>query len=310
MYRISLISILFLFLIQGINFAQKQTAIIIDADTGNEVDDLYAIVRGLIEPSFKVVGLNSAQWQATHWNVANTLENSHRLNLEILSYLKMEDIPHPRGAVDRLYDWGDDIAQHSAAAYHIIKEAHLMSAGSKLTVVVLGASTNLASALLIDPSIAGNIRAYLLGTSYDHEQRIWKKTDFNCMMDIHAMDVIMDTEDLETHIMPVNVLTGLTFDIQNTEEQFKGKHPLLDFLYMRWVNHIGGAKYSRIVWDLSVIECLIHPEYGTEILVDTPPDNKQRKVYVYTSINVDEMKKDFFRTIDEYFDPDNHPELF
>ncbi len=30
--------------------------VIIDADTANEVDDLFAIVRSLIEPSFHVVG--------------------------------------------------------------------------------------------------------------------------------------------------------------------------------------------------------------------------------------------------------------
>lgn len=305
MNRIPLISVLFFFLIQGTVCAQEKTILIIDADTGNEVDDLYAIVRGLIEPSFKVIGLSSAQWQASHWAVPNTLENSQRLNLEILSYLQMEDIPHPRGASGRLYDWGDDIARHSAAAYHIIKEAHRLPPDRKLTIAVLGASTNLASALLIDPSIADKIRVYLLGTIYDHKQMIWEKTEFNCVMDIHAIDVIMDTEDLETHIMPINVLSGLSFNIQETGEMFNGKHPLLDFLYLRWVNHIGGLKYSRIIWDLAIIECLIHPEFGTEILVDTPPENNRRKVFVYTSINADAMKKDFFGSVSEYFTPGN-----
>ncbi len=307
MNRISLISFLFFLFVHGTISSQEKTTLIIDADTGNEVDDLYAIVRGLIEPSFKVVGLSSAQWQASHWTVPNSLENSHRLNLEILSYMQMEDIPHPRGAADRLYDWGDDIAQHSAAAYHIITEAHKMPSGMKLTIAVLGASTNLASALLIDPSIAGKIRVYLVGTSFDLERMVWEKRDFNCMMDLHALDVIMDAHDLETHIMPVNVLSSLSFNIHETGEMFIGKHPLLDFLYLRWVNHIGGSKYARIVWDLSVIECLIHPELGTEMLVDTPPDNHPRKIYVYTSINADEMKKDFFKSVSEYFSQGNSP---
>jgi len=175
MNRISVIIFLFFLIIHGTVSSQEKITLIIDADTGNEVDDLYAIVRGLIEPSFEVVGLSSAQWQASHWAVPNSLENSHRLNLEILSYLHMEDIPHPRGAADRLYDWGDDIAQHSAAAYFIIKEANKMPSGKKLTIAVLGASTNLASALLIDPSIAGKIRVYLVGTSFDLERMVWKK---------------------------------------------------------------------------------------------------------------------------------------
>lgn len=282
--------------------AQEKASVIIDADTGNEVDDLYAIVRCLIDSSFHIAGLNSAQWQASHWAVPNTLENSHRLNLELLSYLQMDTIPHPRGGRDRLYDWGDDIAQHSAAAYHIIKEAHRTPPGEKLIVVVLGASTNLASAILIDPEIVSKIKVYLVGTTLDIENLTWRKDDFNCMMDLHAIDIIFDTEGLETHIMPINMLYGFSFTIDETRREFEGKHPLLDFLYMRWVNHVGGAKYSRIVWDLALVEGLIHPEYAHEILVDTPPENSSRKVYVYTSIDEVAMKADFFRSLREYFE--------
>ncbi len=281
--------------------ASEKTVLIIDADTGNEVDDLYAIVRGLIAPSFEIVGLNSAQWQASQWAIPNTLENSQRLNLEILSYMEMEQIPHPRGASNRLYDWGDDVAQHSAAAYHIIKEAHKMPSGKKLSVAVLGASTNLASALLIDPSIAPLIKAYLIGTTVDPETKVWNKADFNCVMDLHAINVILDAEDLETFIMPINVLFDFTFDINETREVFEGAHPMLDFLYKRWVNHIGGAKYSRIVWDLALIECMIHPELASETSIPTPPENTPREVQVYTSINAPAMRTDFFDSMESYF---------
>jgi purine nucleosidase len=42
-------------------FAQKQK-VWLDSDTGNEMDDLYAIVRLLKEPSLDVVGLSSAHF--------------------------------------------------------------------------------------------------------------------------------------------------------------------------------------------------------------------------------------------------------
>lgn len=128
--------------------------VIIDADTANEVDDLFAIVRALVVPEWDIRGLNSVQWQSSHYATPNTLEDSQRLNEVLLSILNMSHIPHPRGAAYRLYDWGVDVAQHSAAAYHIIREAQSMPAGSRLTVVALGALTNVASALLIEPSIA------------------------------------------------------------------------------------------------------------------------------------------------------------
>ena len=48
--------------------AQKPS-VIIDADTGNEVDDLFAVSRALIAPEIEIVGLNSTQWQNSHWAV-------------------------------------------------------------------------------------------------------------------------------------------------------------------------------------------------------------------------------------------------
>jgi len=36
---------------------------------GNEVDDLFAVSRALIAPEIEIVGLNSTQWQNSHWAV-------------------------------------------------------------------------------------------------------------------------------------------------------------------------------------------------------------------------------------------------
>lgn len=300
-YKMRIVLLISLVFWASFTHAQEKTVLIIDADTGNEVDDLYAIARALVEPSFQVIGLNSTQWQASQWAIPNTLENSQRLNCEILSYMEMEHIPHPRGAHNRLYDWGDDVAQHSAAAYHIIKEAHKMPPGEKLTVAVLGASTNIASAILIDSTIVPKIKVYLFGASVNVETGVWDKTEFNCVMDIQAINVVLNTEELETHIMPANVAFDLNIGMARTRDAFKDKTPFLNFLYMRWVNHFGGGKHSRIMWDLALIECMIHPELGTETPIRTPPENTNREVYVYSSINAPAMETDFFNSMEDYF---------
>jgi hypothetical protein len=54
--------------------------VITDADTANEVDDLFAVVRALLEPGFEVIGFCSAQWQGSQWATPNTMEHSQRLN--------------------------------------------------------------------------------------------------------------------------------------------------------------------------------------------------------------------------------------
>ncbi len=223
------------------------------------------------------------------------------MNEVLLALLNKQRIPHPRGSQNRLYDWGRDRAQHSAAAYHIINEAHKTPIGEKLTVTVLGASTNIASALLIDPTIIPKIKVYLLATSYDSEKRIWRERDFNCVMDIQAIEVVLDARNLETHIMPMNVASAMKFEMAELKQKFANRNDLLDLLYRRWVDHVDAGRYRRTIWDLSVISCLINSKFGEEIKATTPPENTQRDVYLFSKIDGQGIREEFYRTLAEHY---------
>lgn len=275
------------------------TRLLIDADTANEVDDAYAIVRAIIEPSFDVVGLNSTQWQVSHYATPETLMDSQRMNNAILDHLGRRDIPHPKGAYRRLHDWGD-MAQHSAAAYHIIKEAHATPDGEKLTVAVLGAQTNLASALLIDPTIAPKLDVHLLGTQYDFDRQIWTKRDFNCVMDIQAIEVVLNQPDLELHVIPVNVASAMKFGRAEMEAKLTGRHPVADYLRRVWIRHNDGARTERTIWDLSVIACLIDPSFGEVVTVARPPENGGAPIKVYKSLDGEGIRNEFYVALEKY----------
>jgi purine nucleosidase len=74
------------FLLCGPLPSQSTPKFILDADTGNKVDDLYAIVRVLVEPNCDLLGVNATQYQITHWReVPNSMENSHRLNQVLMA---------------------------------------------------------------------------------------------------------------------------------------------------------------------------------------------------------------------------------
>ncbi|MFW6259856.1 MAG: nucleoside hydrolase, partial [Tangfeifania sp.] len=226
------IKLIFLFLFIGlVNLqAQEKKKVIIDADTGNEVDDLYAVVRGLIEPSWEVLGLNATQWQASHWSVPKSMEESYRLNGILLEYLQMNDVISNRGGHDRLFDWGSK-SQTSTASMFIVNEA-LKIEDEKLNVIALGALTNVASAILDEPSITDKIRLYWLGSTYDFEKGFMKNTDFNSVMDIQAVDVILNS-DVELHVIPGNVSGKMKFYWDETTEKFGGKFELTDYLIDR-----------------------------------------------------------------------------
>ena len=278
--------------------AQEKERVIIDADTGNEVDDLYAVVMGLIEPGWDVIGLNATQWQVSHWAVENSMEESYRLNQVLLSYLqKADEVSSNRGAEARLFDWGNK-SQPSSASNFIIEQA-LQHEDDKLNIIALGALTNVASAILDNPQITDKIRLYWLGSSYDFNTGAMKNIDFNSVMDIQAVDVILNSE-VELHVIPNNVSSAMTFEWKETEEKLKGKHDMLDFLLQRWYDHLDGGRRERTIWDLALIQAVAHPEFADEVRVKTSAEKGNREIWLYKAIDADKMREDFFDTVLQY----------
>ncbi|WP_395341076.1 nucleoside hydrolase [Ningiella sp. W23] len=268
------------------------TTIILDADTANEVDDLYAVVAALIEPSWDIKALNATHWQTSHWSSPTSMEDSHRLNQVLTGYLQMP-VPTKRGGVARMYDWGDQ-AQHSAAAYEIIKQAHAMENGERLTVIALGALTNVASALFIDNSIADKISLFWLGTSYDFENNVLGTTDFNCIMDTQALHYLLNSTVPMT-VIPVNVAYDMQFDLADTTKRIKGFHPLGDFLVDRWVDHMDGLRQSRAIWDLALIYGMMEPDWIETTTITTSKDFGAKEITYMSKIDGEQMYQAFFQ---------------
>jgi hypothetical protein len=65
----------------------------LDADTANEIDDLYALTRALTAPGYRPVALSSAQWKQSPLAESNTLEASQLLNEALLGLLGKDDLP-------------------------------------------------------------------------------------------------------------------------------------------------------------------------------------------------------------------------
>jgi inosine-uridine nucleoside N-ribohydrolase len=276
--------------------ATAQTRVWIDADTANEIDDLYAITRMLAAPELEIVALSSAQWSKSPAAEGNTLEASQRLNEALLGLTGRMSIPHPRGSAVGVYWWGSERAAHSAASYHLIRAAHATPAGQKLTVITLGALTNVASALMIDPSIAPKMRLYWLGAFIDTEKGVWDKSEFNCLNDIPALNEVLNRTDLELFVMPASVARALTFDYASTAERLAKHGRLGAFLLDRWKQHAPGSS-TWIMWDLAAAEWLLKPGLVKWKRLRTPPENTQRDVDVAVSIDAEAMRADFWQSI-------------
>ena len=279
-----------LFSISTLMISAQNQRVIIDADTGNEVDDLYALARILLDPSIEVTALNAAHWQTSHWTVENSMENSHRLNQELLGKLGLK-VNTFRGASARMYDWGDR-AQHSAAAYEIIKQA---KADDKVYIIALGALTNVASAVFIEPDIASKLELYWLGTTMDFDTGVLKRNDFNPLMDPFALDYLLDSE-VKMNIIPVNVASKMKIDFDEMEKKI-GNHYLGKHLQKRWIDHIDGDRRSRTLWDLALVSIFLHPDFAETKVINTSKDSGNRSITFYKSIDASAIYQDFYKTV-------------
>jgi inosine-uridine nucleoside N-ribohydrolase len=274
----------------------KRPKLILDCDTANEIDDLYAIVRMVRQDRFDVLALNSAQW-FNYLTDLNSVDASQKLNEDLVRLLGRGDLPTPIGSKEPMgRPWGGDKPKDSPAARFIIKAALGMPEGEKLYVVCTGASTNLASAIKLKPEIAPRIKAFILGFQYDRQRRVWNKSEFNVRRDLNAADFLLNCEALELHIMTATVSGALRFDRDDSFRQQTQMGELGAYLTRRWKARFPDAK-TWIMWDVALIEALIHPELAGEEQVVPPPENRQRKIWAYRTIDVDRMRADFWQAV-------------
>jgi purine nucleosidase len=290
---------------------QVVPAVVIDADTGNEMDDLYAIVRGLLAEGGPVAGLTSAHFNNPQlltdslWHIyptegIQTMAISQQLNEVILTGMGRLDLPHPRGC-DRMvgYAWGyyeGAPIPESPAVDFLIEQARRASPEAKLNVWVLGPATNLAAALRRAPELSTHVRAYLLGMRYDPQQQGWDKNEFNARNDLNALDLLLSDSALELIVMPANTAQALTFDHAEALQQLdRYDHPTAQLLRRRWAEVDAGA--SWVMWDLALVSAALHPEWAELETVPAPPENGRRSIGVYTAIDAAAMRRDFWRVL-------------
>ncbi len=283
----------------------KPLRLIVDADTANEIDDVYAIARALMEPRFQVEGINSAQWHTQPDAPRDTVGPSQKMNEELLRVMDRTDVPHPIGANMPLVT--PLRPQPSDAARHIIRKALETPEGEKLIVAILGPCTNLASAVLMEPAIIPRVSCHFIGLRYDHGQRLWSRDEFNTNNDPNALDVLLNAPGLEFHLMTATASGRLVFEKAEVDRRLKGKGPLADHLLRVWEEFDRGwqrasnpTKAKWVMWDIALIEAIARPELATAATVNAPPENLKRPISVWVEIDAAGMRESFWRTFERW----------
>ncbi len=287
--------------------AQQQVSnkipIIIDADTANEIDDLYAIVRAIAEPSFDLIAINSAQFHTSPLASKNTVNESQLINEEIITLMGAKEIVLPLGSNTPLIEYGVPIS--SEASRYIIEAAHKMRDGTKLNVVILGPCTNVASAILEDPSIIPKLTVHYLGFWHKPAANSYDKKEFNSGNDPIAVEVLLNSKNLELNVMTASTSQHLVFLKEDADTYLKNQEGIKGYLlnrwdrYNRWWTKDDPNKEKWVMWDVAIIEAIAQPEWSTIEYFLTPPENTNRKIGIHTIINVEKMTQHFWNTLED-----------
>ncbi len=283
--------------------------VVIDTDTYNEIDDQYALSY-LIKSDYK---LNlKAIYAAPFFNEKSSdpedgMKKSYEEILRILKIIGREDYNEITFMGSQNYLPNETEAVNSPAARDLIKQAIDRSDDNPLYVVAIGAITNVASAILLEPKIIDKIVLVWLGGNA-HE---WPNNrEFNLFQDVAAARVVFGCGVPLVQLPCAGVVSGFRTTGPELEYWLRGKNKLCDYLIDTTIKEAARMEesncWSRVIWDVTAVAWLLDGDFCSDRLEHSPiPEYDHRYAfdktrhmikYVYT-INRDKLFEHLFETL-------------
>jgi len=154
----------------------------------------------------------------------------------------------------------------SEAVRDLIKKA--VEAEKPLYVVAIGASTNIASAILLKPEITEKIVVVWLGGHAHY----WSHTkEFNLAQDVVAARVLFDCGVPFVQIPCIPVASHLITTLSELEKHIEDNSPigtyLTDIVRNYSDNHYA---WSKVIWDIAAIAYLVNPSWIKTQITHSP----------------------------------------
>lgn len=289
--------------------AHAKIPAILSTDVGNEIDDQWAIAYLLANPEFEVLGILSAQAPSV------PAPSAHYTYLvlrdEVENQLRM--VTHPplfEGSSLPLTD--TKTPRMNAGVDFIVQSSKSFTKGNRLTVFTIGAATDVASAILEDPSIVDRIQVVAMGFES------WPKggDEYNVVNDINAWQVIMQS-DIPLVVGAADVCRShlaLTFD--QARDLISKDGPVGEWLwgeyqdwYYRFVKPLRKEDFSKswVIWDIITMaftlkmtsqEVYSRPTLRDDLTFEHPQTN--RTVTWITAVDEKRLWADFVAKLDIY----------
>jgi len=278
---------------------------VLDTDTYNEIDDQYALAYFLSSP--EIINPQAVYAAPFSSHIAPTpadgMDQSYAEIQNILELSGRKDVPSFKGSLMYLPD--EKTPVDSPAARDLVARAH--KAEGPLYVLAIGAITNVASAILMDPTIIEKIVVIFLG---GHAHFWPPHGEFNMSQDVAAGRVVFGSGVPLVQLPCMGVVSHLSTTEPELRHHLKGASPLADYLYEYTckvaVTEGGNTAWSRVIWDISTIAWLLGEAFVSDAIIPAPipsydqgyihdPNRHPMKVAYY--VNRDAIFADLFAKI-------------
>ncbi len=285
---------------------EGRVRIVLDTDTYNEIDDQFAVVHAILSPE----QLNlEAIYAAPFHNNRSTgpedgMEKSYDEILRLLDFLDVKSDGFVyRGSKSFLTN--EETPLQSEAASDMVERA-MDNTDELLYVVAVGAITNVASAILLEPEIIKNIVVVWLGGN----PLYWSHTrEFNLAQDVKSARVVLDSGVPFVHLPARGVVSHLHTTVAEMERYVQGQGKIGDYLVDIFKNynkdHFG---WSKVIWDISATAYLVDSSWVPTEIVHSPIltdavtwsfDNSRHLMRVATGVNRDAIFRDLFKKLQQ-----------
>jgi purine nucleosidase len=231
---------------------------ILDTDIANEIDDPFAIAHAILSPeAIDLKAITIAPFAHSHVPVEDSQELSLELGRKTLALM-----PRQPDLVPGATSFMANGAVPSPAVDRIIEESRR---SQRLHVLAIGAATNVASALLLDPTLADRIVVVWLG---GHAPEYPRNDEYNLRGDLAASQSLFASRVPLVHYPAIGVTSHLFASAAALRQDLAGS-PRGDF----FVSLLEGYRddhfaYEKELWDVGVTSYLVDPAWSN--LVDEP----------------------------------------
>lgn len=277
--------------------------VILDTDTYNEEDDLFALSYLLkSRDMFNIEAITTAPY--SHKNSDLTVKEGQDLSYnEILKLCNLLNFNSEnkvfKGSLDYIQNGYDD---ENDAVNKIIE----IALKNDMTYLLsIGSITNIALAIKKEPKIINKIEIiWLGGNDFSHKDNM----EYNFRQDVEAVKIVFNSNVKLTVLPCRNVVSALKIDIRTLKNNLT-KNEINKYLIERFCND-GYHSYQeeRVIWDISVIAYMINKKWFKTKEVSTPiinddtsykMTNVKNKITFVTKVNRNKIYSDLFEKINK-----------